>query len=49
MKTACGATLIASQSSAIPDDVGAGEATTGGAVAHAAAALAPRLRFASNA
>ena len=41
MKTACGATLIASQSSASLDDVGAGEATTGGAVAAAAAALAP--------
>ncbi|KVN34056.1 hypothetical protein WJ63_04195 [Burkholderia pyrrocinia] len=41
MKTACGATLIASQSSASLDDVGAGEAKTGGAVAAAAAALAP--------
>ncbi|KVN30957.1 hypothetical protein WJ63_06775 [Burkholderia pyrrocinia] len=41
MKTACGATLIASQSSASLDDVGAGEATTGGAAAAAAAALAP--------
>ncbi|MBU9368946.1 PAAR domain-containing protein [Burkholderia multivorans] len=41
MKTACGATLIASQSSATLDDVGAGEATTGGAVAAAATALAP--------
>ncbi len=41
MKTACGATLIASQSSATLDDVGAGEATTGAAVANAAAALAP--------
>ncbi|MCA8018593.1 PAAR domain-containing protein [Burkholderia metallica] len=44
MKTACGATLIASQSSATFDDVGSGEATTGGAsaaVAATAAALAP--------
>ena len=44
MKTACGATLIASQSSATFDDVGSGEATSGGAVAAvaaAAAALAP--------
>ncbi|KWK54066.1 hypothetical protein WT81_18850 [Burkholderia stagnalis] len=44
MKTACGATLIASQSSATLDDVGSGEATTGGAVSAAAAtaaALAP--------
>ncbi|NTX28682.1 PAAR domain-containing protein [Burkholderia pyrrocinia] len=44
MNTACGATLIASQSSATLDDVGSGEATTGGsvsAVAATAAALAP--------
>ncbi|WP_186229948.1 PAAR domain-containing protein [Burkholderia gladioli] len=41
MKTACGATLIASQLSMTLDDVGAGEAMTGGAVAAAAAALAP--------
>ncbi|KVO99810.1 hypothetical protein WL28_11700 [Burkholderia ubonensis] len=41
MKTACGATLIASQSSASLDDVGAGETTTGSAVATAATALAP--------
>ncbi|MGN3966498.1 PAAR domain-containing protein [Burkholderia gladioli] len=40
MKTACGATLIASQSATTLDDVGAGEAMTGGAVA-AAAGLAP--------
>lgn len=32
MKTACGATLIASQSSATFDDVGSGEATSGGAL-----------------
>ncbi|WP_186174571.1 PAAR domain-containing protein [Burkholderia gladioli] len=40
MKTACGATLIASQSAMTLDDVGAGEAMTGGAVA-AATGLAP--------
>ncbi|MGN4068262.1 PAAR domain-containing protein [Burkholderia gladioli] len=40
MKTACGATLIASQLATTLDDVGAGEAMTGGAVA-AAAGLAP--------
>lgn len=40
MKTACGATLIASQSSATFDDVGSGEATSGGAVAAAAATAA---------
>ncbi|ACR29772.1 PAAR domain-containing protein [Burkholderia glumae] len=40
MKTACGATLIASQSATTLDDVGAGEAMTGGAVA-AATGLAP--------
>ncbi len=40
MKTACGATLIASQSATTLDDVGAGEAITGGAAA-AATALAP--------
>lgn len=42
MKTACGATLIASQSATTLDDVGAGEAMTGGAVA-AATGLAPSL------
>ncbi|MBU9176931.1 PAAR domain-containing protein [Burkholderia gladioli] len=41
MKTACGATLIASQSSTTLDDLGAGEAMTGGAVAAAAKELAP--------
>ncbi|WP_080404496.1 PAAR domain-containing protein [Burkholderia ubonensis] len=41
MKTACGATLIASQSSASLDDIGSGEASTGGAVAAPATALAP--------
>ncbi|NIF88114.1 PAAR domain-containing protein [Burkholderia sp. Cy-637] len=40
MKTACGATLIASQSATTLDDVGAGEAMTGSAVA-AATGLAP--------
>ncbi|WP_186100846.1 PAAR domain-containing protein [Burkholderia gladioli] len=40
MKTACGATLIASQSATTLDDVGAGEAMTGGAVA-TATGLAP--------
>ncbi|WP_080420671.1 PAAR domain-containing protein [Burkholderia ubonensis] len=41
MKTACGATLIASQSSASLNDIGSGEASTGGAVAAPATALAP--------
>ncbi|MCR1769736.1 PAAR domain-containing protein [Burkholderia glumae] len=42
MKTACGATLIASQASMSLDDVGAGEASIGAAIAAAApAALAP--------
>ncbi|RQZ67345.1 PAAR domain-containing protein [Burkholderia sp. Bp9004] len=41
MKAARGATLIPSQSSATLDDVGAGEATTDGAAAAAATALAP--------
>ncbi|WP_186019096.1 PAAR domain-containing protein [Burkholderia gladioli] len=40
MKTACGARLVASQSATTLDDVGAGEAMTGGAVA-AATGLAP--------
>ncbi|KVO72573.1 hypothetical protein WJ78_06255 [Burkholderia ubonensis] len=43
MKTACGATLIASQSSASLDDIGSGETTTGGAVAAAALAPSPTL------
>ncbi|PEH37328.1 hypothetical protein CRM94_22550 [Burkholderia gladioli] len=41
MKTACGATLIASQSATTLNDVGGGEAMTGGAVAAAATKLAP--------
>ncbi|WP_334016674.1 PAAR domain-containing protein [Burkholderia gladioli] len=41
MKTACGATLIASQSSTSLDDIGAGEATTGASVSAATNALAP--------
>ncbi|QGA38187.1 PAAR domain-containing protein [Burkholderia glumae] len=41
MKTACGATLVASQSSTTLDDVGSGEATTGSAVATALTAPAP--------
>ncbi|MGN4190181.1 PAAR domain-containing protein [Burkholderia gladioli] len=41
MKTACGATLIASQSSTTLDDVGAGEAMAGGAIASAATGLVP--------
>ncbi|WP_186069223.1 PAAR domain-containing protein [Burkholderia gladioli] len=41
MKTACGATLIAGQSSTTLDDVGAGDAITGGAVAASVTGLAP--------
>ncbi|MBR8158040.1 PAAR domain-containing protein [Burkholderia cenocepacia] len=52
MKTACGATLIASQSSATFDDVGSGTVTTGGAsaaIATTAAALEPVRIFVGEA